>query len=44
MKQSYKNFNFYSNPSVLGADRLWADGIDKLSREDTTIGNDYDGI
>ena len=38
----YKSFN--SNPSVLGADRLWADGTNELSREDTTIGNDYDGI
>ena len=43
MKQSYKNFNFYSNPSVLGVDRLWADGIDKLSRSETRVG-DYHGI
>lgn len=44
MKQvsNLKSF-FNSNPSYLGADRLWADGIDELSRNETEVG-DYDGI
>ena len=36
-------FKSFSNPSYLGADRLWADGIDELSRNETEVG-DYDGI
>ena len=37
-------FKSFSNPSYLGADRLWADRNSELSREDTVIGNEYDGI
>lgn len=42
MKKSVFTFN-YSNPSLLGADKLWADGIDELSRSETRVG-DCDGI
>ena len=43
MKKFSFSYNDYSNPSVLGADKLWADGIDKLSRSETRVG-DYHGI
>ena len=43
MKNLNNNLNFTSNPSYLGADRLWADGIDELSRSETKV-EDYDGI
>ena len=42
MKQ-FNTFKSFSNPSYLGADRLWADGSDELSRSETRVG-DYDGI
>lgn len=39
MKQvnTFKSFNL--NPSYLGADKLWADGIDELSRKDVIWGD-----
>lgn len=42
MKQ-VNTFKSFSNPSYLGADRLWADGFDELSRSETEVG-DYHGI
>lgn len=39
MKQ-VNTFKSFSNPSYLGADRLWADGSCELVG-DTTIGNEY---
>ena len=44
MKNLNNNLNLTSNPSYLGADRLWADRNSELSREDIVIGNEYDGI
>lgn len=44
MKQLVPFNNFSSNPSYLGADKLWANGSDELiGREDTVIG-DYHNI
>lgn len=44
MKKSVVFYNNLSNPSYLGADKLWAD-FSNLSRvDDLILGNDYDGI
>ena len=43
MKQFNNFYSYNNNPSVLGADKLWTDGIDELSRSETEVG-DYDGI
>ena len=43
MKNLNNTYSSLYNPSLLGADRLWADGIDELSRSETRVG-DYDGI
>lgn len=37
-------FKSFSNPSYLGADRLWADRNSELSREDIIYDKEYDGI
>lgn len=42
MKNLNNNLNFTSNPSYLGADRLWA-GSDELIG-DTVIGIEYDVV
>ena len=45
MKQSYNKFySFNSNPSFLGADKLWAVDYKANSREDIIAMKDYDGI
>lgn len=43
MKNLINRKSLSFNPSYLGADRLWVDGIDELSRNETRVG-DYDGI
>ena len=37
-------FKSFSNPSYLGADRLWADRNSELSREDIIYDKDYDDV
>lgn len=44
MKNLNNNLNFTSNPSYLGADRLWVSGSDELIGKDIIYDNDYDGI
>ena len=42
MKKLYSFKSFNSNPSALGADRLWLNV--KICREDVVHDKDYDGI
>ena len=42
MKKTYNNFYSFSNPRVLGADKLWSDSKDIFCRD--TVSKDYDGI
>ena len=44
MKKQVLFNNLFSNPSYLGADRLWADRNSELSREDIIYDKEYDGI
>ena len=43
MKNLNNNLNFTSNPSYLGADRLWVAGSDELIGDYHGL-KDYDGI
>ena len=43
MKNLNNNLNFTSNPSYLGADRLWVNGSDELVGDYHGL-KDYDGI
>ena len=43
MKNLNNNLNFTSNPSYLGADRLWVAGSDELVGRETKVG-DYHGL
>ena len=42
MKQFNNFFSYKNNPSVLGADRLWANV--KIGREDAIVDKDYHNI